>query len=133
MRSTDFIYCTLLCSCERDSINSLFTSKHALKLHPNVAVTVSEQPVRPATFIHNLGVVYDQPLSMIQHANSICRVGPHPAIPDRGCYENNSTCPGHISPRLLQCCAIRFTRVSNQQNAATTEYMRTNDYEDKTP
>ena len=40
----------------------LFTSKHALKSHPNVAVTVGEQPVRPATSIHNLGVVYDQPL-----------------------------------------------------------------------
>ena len=53
----------------------LFTSKHALKSHPNVAVTVGEQPVRPATSIHNLGVVYDQPLSMIQHVNSVCRVG----------------------------------------------------------
>ena len=53
----------------------LFTSKHALKSHPNVAVTVGEQPVRPATSIRNLGVVYDQPLSMIQHVNSVCRVG----------------------------------------------------------
>ena len=53
----------------------LFTSKHALKSHPNVAVTVGEQPVRPATSIHNLGVVCDQPLSMIQHVNSVCRVG----------------------------------------------------------
>ena len=53
----------------------LFTSKHAFKSHPNVAVTVGEQPVRPATSIHNLGVVYDQPLSMIQHVNSVCRVG----------------------------------------------------------
>ncbi len=53
----------------------LFTYKHALKSHPNVAVTVGEQPVRPATSIHNLGEVYDQPLSMIQHVNSVCRVG----------------------------------------------------------
>ena len=53
----------------------LLTSKHALKSHPNVAVTVGEEPVRPATSIHNLGVVYDQPLSMIQHVNSVCRVG----------------------------------------------------------
>ena len=53
----------------------LFTYKHALKSHPNVAVTVGEQSVRPATSIHNLGVVYDQPLSMIQHVNSVCRVG----------------------------------------------------------
>ena len=28
-----------------------------------------------ATSIHNLGVVYDQPLSMIQHVNSVCTVG----------------------------------------------------------
>ena len=47
----------------------------------------------------------------------------------RAIYENSSTCPGHISPRLLQCCAIRSTRVGNQQNAATAEYMCTNDYE----
>ena len=53
----------------------LFTSKHALKSHPSVAVTVGEQHVRPATSIRNLGVVYDQPLSMIQHVNSVCRVG----------------------------------------------------------
>ena len=53
----------------------LFTSKHALKSHPIVAVTVAEQAVRPATSIRNLGVVYDQPLSMIQHVNSVCRVG----------------------------------------------------------
>ena len=53
----------------------LFPSKHALKSHPNVAVTVGEQPVLPATPIHNLGVVYDQPLSMIQHVNSVRRVG----------------------------------------------------------
>ena len=53
----------------------LFTSKHALKSHPSVAVTVGEQHVRPATSIRNLGVIYDQPLSMIQHVNSVCRVG----------------------------------------------------------
>ena len=52
----------------------LFTSKHALKSDPNVAVTVGEQPVRPATCIRNLGVVYDQPFKMIQHVNSVCRV-----------------------------------------------------------
>ena len=53
----------------------LFTSKHALKSHPSVAVTVAEQHTRPATSIRNLGVVYDQTLSMIQHVNSVCRVG----------------------------------------------------------
>ena len=53
----------------------LFTSKHALKSHPSVTVTVAEQPIRPATSIRNLGVVYDQTLSMIQHLNSVCRVG----------------------------------------------------------
>ena len=54
----------------------LFTSKYALKSHQNVAVTVGEQPVRPvrpATSIYNMGVVYDKPLSMIQHVNSVCR------------------------------------------------------------
>ena len=53
----------------------LFTSKHALKSHPSIAVTVGEQTVWPATSIRNLGVVYDQPLSMIKHVNSVCRVG----------------------------------------------------------
>ena len=48
----------------------LFTSKPALKSHPNVAVPVGVQ--HPS---HNLGVVYDQPLSMIQYVNSVCRVG----------------------------------------------------------
>ena len=53
----------------------LFTSKHDLKSNPSVAVTVGEQVIRPATTTRNLGVVYDQPLSMIQHVNSVCRVG----------------------------------------------------------
>ena len=53
----------------------LFTSKHDLKSNPRVAVNVGEQVVRPATTTRNLGVVYDQPLSMIQHVNSVCRVG----------------------------------------------------------
>ena len=48
----------------------LFTSKHDLKSNPGVAVTVGEQVVRPATTTRNMGVVYDQPLSMIQHVNS---------------------------------------------------------------
>ena len=37
----------------------------AMFRHPSAAVTVTEQAVRPATSIRNLGVVYDQPLSMI--------------------------------------------------------------------
>ena len=48
----------------------LVTSKHALKSHPSVAVTVGEQPIRPATSIRNVGVVYDQPLSLRRWPNA---------------------------------------------------------------
>ena len=37
-----------------------------------------------------------------------------------------------LQPRLLQCFAIRSTGVSNQHNAATAEYVRTYDNENKT-
>ena len=115
----------------------LFTSKYALKSHPNVAVTVGEQPVRPATYIHNLGVVYDQPLSMIQHVNSVCRVG-YMHVRNIGrirryLTEDATKTIVHALVTSRLDCAIRFIRVSNQHNAATTKYMRTNDYEDKTP
>ena len=123
----------------------LFTSKHALKSHPSVAVTVAEQPIRPATSIRNLGVVYDQPLSMIQHVNSVCRVG-YMHVRNIGRIRRYLTEDatktmihalvtsnlGHIPPRLLQCCAVRSTGISNQQNAATAEYVRTYDNESKT-
>ena len=55
----------------------LFTSKHALKSHPSVAVTVGEQHVRPATSIRNLGVIYDQPFRAVANGP----VGPAMAGP----------------------------------------------------
>ena len=53
----------------------LFTSKHGLKSLPNIAVSVGGQQQLHSSSVRDLGVIYDQHLSMTQHVNSVCRTG----------------------------------------------------------
>ena len=48
----------------------LFTSKHGLKSLPNTAVSVGGQQQLQSSSVRDLGVTYDQHLSMTQHVNS---------------------------------------------------------------
>ena len=50
----------------------LFTSKHGLKSLPNISVSVGGQQQLQSSSIRDLGVIYDQHLSMPQHMNSVC-------------------------------------------------------------
>ena len=52
----------------------LFTSKHGLESFPNIVVSVGEQQLQSSS-VRDLGIIYDQHLSMTQHVNSICRIG----------------------------------------------------------
>ena len=53
----------------------LFTSKHGLKSLPNIAVYVGGQQQLRSSSVRDLGVTYDQHISMTQHVNSVCRTG----------------------------------------------------------
>ena len=52
-----------------------FTSKHGLKSLPNIAVSVGGQQQLQSSSVRDLGVIYDQHLSMTQHVNSVCGIG----------------------------------------------------------
>ena len=55
----------------------LFISKHGLKSFRNIAVSVEKQQQLRSSSVRDLGVIYDQHLSVTQHVNSVCRTGYH--------------------------------------------------------
>ena len=54
---------------------TLFTSKDGLKSLPNIVISVGEQEQLQSSSVRDLGIIYDQYLSMTQHVNSLCRTG----------------------------------------------------------
>ena len=53
----------------------LFTSKHGLKSLSSITVIDGEQQQLQSSSVRDLGVIYDQHLSMSQHVHSLCRTG----------------------------------------------------------
>ena len=52
----------------------LITSKHGLKSQPNITVTVGEQQLQSSS-VRDIGVIYDQHLSMSRYVYSECQTG----------------------------------------------------------
>ena len=119
----------------------LFTSKHGLKSLPNIAVSVGGQQQLRSSSVRNLGVIYDQHISMTQHVNSVCRIGYYHLrnigrIRRYLSHDSAKTLVHALVTSRLDYCNFLLhghARESACENAMSAECMRVHDHKKQSP
>ena len=118
----------------------LFTSKHGLKSLPNIAVSVGGQQQLQSSSVRDLGVKYDQHLSMTQHVNVVCRTGYY-HLRNNGrihrylMIHDSAKTLVHtlVTSRLDYCNSLLHACESACKNATSAERMRVHDHKNQSP